>query len=115
MRGAFRRSRMIEWPLINPDPAAAPAIDALQFLIWTFPFASVNYVLSTALTATDDQKARAWMLGVEAVFNIALNGILIPLYSFYGACVATLMTQAGLTGAMSVRYQRTPTQPRVES
>lgn len=103
--------------LIDPNPAAAPAIDALQFLIWTFPFASVNYVLSTALTATDNQKALAWMLGVAAVFNIALNGVLIPVYSFYGACAATLLAQAGLTGAMSMRYLRqgTPTQPRVES
>ena len=92
--------------LIDPDPAAAPAIDALQILIWTFPFASVNYLLSTALTATDDQKALAWMLGAAAVFNIALNGVLIPLYSFYGACAATLLTEAGLTGAMSLRYLR---------
>ncbi len=86
-------------------------------MICTFPFASVNYLLSTALTATDDQKALAWMLGVAAVFNIALNGVLIPLYSFYGACAATLLTQAGLTGAMSVRYirQGTRPQPRVEA
>ena len=92
--------------LMDPDPAAAPAIDALQLLIWTFPFASINYLLSTALTATDDQKALAWMLGIAAVFNIALNGALIPLYSLYGACVATLLTQAGLTAAMGLRYVR---------
>lgn len=103
--------------LLDPDPAAEPAIRALQLLTWTFPFSSVNYLLSTALTATDDQKALAWMLGVAAVFNIALNGVLIPLYSLYGACVATLLTQAGLTGAMSLRYARqgTHTLPSVES
>ncbi len=92
--------------LMDPDPAAAPAIDALRVLIWTFPFACVNYLLSTALTATDDQKALAWMLGIAAFFNIALNGVLIPLYSLYGACVATLLTQAGITAAMSARYRR---------
>ncbi len=98
--------------VIDSDPAAAPAIGALQFLIWTFPFASVNYLLSTALTAADDQKILAWMLGAAAVFNIALNGILIPSFSFYGACVATLLTQAGLTGLMSVRYVRKRVQPQ---
>ena len=92
--------------LMDPDPASAPAIGALQVLIWTFPFACVNYLLSTALTATDDQKALAWMLGIAAVFNIALNGALIPLYSLYGASVATLLTQAGITAAMGLRYRR---------
>ncbi len=92
--------------LIDPDPAAAPAVGALRVLIWTFPFACVNYLLSTALTSTDDQKALAWMLGAAAVFNIALNGVLIPLYSLYGACVATLLTQVGITGAMSIRYRQ---------
>ena len=46
------------------------------------------------------------MLGAAAVFNIALNSALIPLYSLYGACVATLLTQAGITAAMSLRYAR---------
>ena len=90
--------------LLEPDPSAAPAVGALRLLAWTFPFASVNYLLSTALTATDDQKALAWMLGAAAVFNIGLNGVLIPLYSLYGACIATLLTQAGITVAMGLRY-----------
>jgi len=91
--------------LMDPDPTAAPAGYALQLLVWTFPFASVNYLLSTALTATDDQKALAWMLGIAALLNIALNSFLIPMYSLYGACVATLVTEAGITAVMFVRYR----------
>ena len=92
--------------LLEPDPAAAPAVGALRILIWTFPFSSANFLLSTALTATDDQKALAWILGAAAAFNIALNGVLIPVYSLYGACIATLFTQLGILGAMGWRYAR---------
>jgi O-antigen/teichoic acid export membrane protein len=93
-------------PLLEPDPSAAPAISIMQILMWTFPFSAVNYLLSTSMTARDDQKALAWMLGAAAVFNISLNAILIPLYTYYGACVATLTTQVLITGVMFGRYIR---------
>ncbi len=95
-------------PLLDPDPASAPAIQILQLLIWTFPFSAVNYLLSTSMTATDDQKALAWMLGAAAVFNISLNALLIPSYSYFGAGFATLSTQIAISAAMLWRYFRRP-------
>ena len=100
--------------ILEPGPDAVPASRALQLLVWTFPFAGVNYLFSTALTAADDQVALAWILGVAALLNIGLNSLLIPFYSLYGACIATLITQLSITLAMILRYRRlqygTPTQ-----
>jgi len=93
-------------PILEPDPSSAPAIGILQVLIWTFPFSAVNFLLSTSMTAMADQKALAWMLGSAAVFNVTLNAILIPSFSYFGASVATLTTQILITGAMMLRYKR---------
>ena len=46
-----------------------------------------------------------WMLGAAVVFNIALNLVLIPKYSLYGASYATLLTQVLVMCAMLIRYQ----------
>jgi O-antigen/teichoic acid export membrane protein len=90
--------------LIDPSPEFTPAASALQILCWTFPFMCINNVINTTLIATDDQRAAATLLGGAVVGNIVLNFSLIPIYSFYGACVATLLTEAGITIAMGLRY-----------
>ena len=90
--------------IFESGPSAEPAALALQILVWTFPLSSVNYLFSTALTAANDQVILAWLLGIAVIFNLALNAILIPEYSLYGACVATLLTQAGVSISMGVRY-----------
>lgn len=90
--------------LMDPSPEFAGAASALQILCWTFPFMCVNNVINATLVAADDQRAAAIVLGAAVVGNIGLNLGLIPLYSFYGACVATLLTEVGITGAMIARY-----------
>lgn len=90
--------------LMDPDPEFTPAARALQILCWTFPFMCLNNVINTTLVAADDHRAAAALLGGAVVCNIALNFGLIPLYSFYGACVATLLTEVAITAAMGTRY-----------
>ncbi|MEM8487973.1 MAG: flippase [Bacteroidota bacterium] len=92
--------------ILEKGPAAIPATKALRILVWTFPFASVNYLYSTALTAADDQNVLAWILGIAVLFNISLNAVLIPTHSLYGASFATLLTQLFVMLAMIIRYRR---------
>jgi O-antigen/teichoic acid export membrane protein len=100
---------------IDPTPEAAPAVLALQILVWSFPFSSLAYLLVTALTAMNEQTSLAWMLGLAAAFNIALNAALIPAYSLYGACVATLVTQGLLVLVMTWRYLKATTEETPEA
>ena len=36
---------------------------------------------------------KTFIMGLVAFFNIALNIYLIPIYSFYGACISTLISE----------------------
>ena len=86
--------------------SARPATTSLQILVWMFPFAGINYLLATSLTAANDQVRIAWILGVTVILNVVLNLMLIPHYSLYGACIATLVTQMCLSVAMFIRYRQ---------
>lgn len=90
--------------LVDTGAHAEPAILALQILVWSFPFSSIGYLLVTALTAIDDQIRLAFTLALAAAVNVALNLALIPIWSLYGACAATLITQGLLVVAMLSRY-----------
>ena len=93
--------------LLDAEQLSGPTPRVLQILAWTFPFACINYLFTTSLTATHDQKALAWILGAAALLNLGLNGVLITMYSLYGACATALMTQIGITVALGLRIRRT--------
>ena len=65
---------------------------ALQILIWAVLFGSINYILLDLLIAIDRQILNIWAMGVGAVVNVVLNLILIPIMSFTGAAIATVVT-----------------------
>ena len=92
--------------LLTGGEVFAPAAEALKILAWAAPFMAINYVLSVTLNASDDQNRLAWVLGGAALFNVALNFVVIPLYSFYGACASTLATEALITMLLGLRYLR---------
>lgn len=92
--------------LLTGGTTFEPAAQALQILAWAAPFVSLNYVLSVTMNAADDQRLLAWVLGVAALFNLAVNFILIPRYSFFGASAATVATEALITLALGIRYAR---------
>ncbi len=69
---------------------------ALQILIWFLPFSYVNSVTQYVLIAIDQQRflTRAFLIGVT--FNIVANLIVIPLYSYKGAAVVTILSEWAL-------------------
>ncbi len=77
---------------------------ALRILIWAFPFTSLAYLLSTSLTALNQQKFLALALGITALLNLILNYFLISEYQIWGACLATIVTQSILSVILFWKY-----------
>ncbi|MEW5949633.1 MAG: flippase [Thermodesulfobacteriota bacterium] len=67
---------------------------ALQVLIWAEGFVFVNYLCGHLLNMIDKQKIFTKVVVVTTIFNVMLNLILIPKYSYMGAGVATLLSEA---------------------
>ena len=72
---------------------------ALQILIWSIVFGSINSVLLSLLISINRQKLTTLSTGVCAIVNITLNFILIPTLSYNGAAIATVVTNVVLFGA----------------
>jgi O-antigen/teichoic acid export membrane protein len=72
--------------------AFAGSATALQILIWTLVFTSINIVLLYLLTSVGKQKLNTLSSALCAVINISLNFILIPIISYNGAAIATVAT-----------------------
>jgi O-antigen/teichoic acid export membrane protein len=69
---------------------------ALQFLIWFLPLSFVNSVTQYVLIAIDQQRflTKAFLIGVS--FNVAANLVAIPLWSYKGAAVVTVLSEFAL-------------------
>jgi O-antigen/teichoic acid export membrane protein len=66
---------------------------ALQILIIAQAIAFITYILGTSLNAMNREKAFTLVLASLAVFNLVLNFIFIPRYSYVGASITTVMTE----------------------
>lgn len=69
------------------------SVIALQILIWAVVFMFVNYLIGFLLNSINKQKLFTLTTGICALFNIILNFILIPYYSYKGAAFATVFTE----------------------
>jgi len=69
---------------------------ALQLLIGFLPLSFVNSVTQYVLIAIDQQRflTKAFLIGVT--FNVAANLIAIPLFSYKGAAVVTILSELAL-------------------
>lgn len=69
---------------------------ALQLLIFFFPFSCINQVTQYVLIAIDQQRylTRAFLIGVT--FNVVMNLIFIPVYSYKAAAVVTIFSEIAL-------------------
>ena len=69
---------------------------ALQLIIWFLPFSFVNSVTQYVLIAIDQQRflTKAFLIGVT--FNIVANLIFIPIFSYQGAAVVTILSELAL-------------------
>jgi len=68
------------------------AATAFNILIVAEIFIFLTIILGQFIVAANKQKVFAYIGGIGAFVNIALNFILIPKYSLYGAGIATLIT-----------------------
>lgn len=71
----------------------APSVIALQILIWASVLSFINHTPATYLTSTNKQRTLMIFTFMGAILNIILNFILIPLYSYRGAAIATVATE----------------------
>ena len=65
----------------------------LNILIWTICFIFVNGNASAVLNASHKEYSVTKICGAAALLNIVLNLIFIPKYSYYGASVATVLSE----------------------
>lgn len=71
----------------------AEAGEVLKILIWTVCFLFINGACSMILNASRRETAVTKIYCLAALFNVALNFILIPHFSVYGASVATVISE----------------------
>lgn len=69
------------------------ATAALQWLAWSFPCFTVLAIFYNALYAVDRGKALVTIFGVTLLFNVSLNLVFIPLYSFNAAAALTTLSE----------------------
>jgi len=69
------------------------SIIILQILSLYLPIRFVNHAIGYTLSSVNKEYLRAFSAAIAAGFNIFLNLILIPRYSFIGAAIATVLTE----------------------
>ena len=72
------------------------AAPALRVLAVGIVFMFVNNAFIGALNSADRQVSFTWAAFWSMVINLALNGVLIPLFGYMGAAVATVLTEIAL-------------------
>lgn len=77
-----------------------PSIFALQVLIWTIVITFCGAAFVKLFEASGRQMVITKVTGVGVAVNIVLNLILIPLYSFIGASIATVLTEMVVVGSI---------------
>ena len=75
----------------------------VQILIWTVSFLFINGAASILLNAIDKEKTVTKVYIIAALFNVALNFILIPHMSYDGAAIATVASEILIT-VLTVYY-----------
>jgi len=91
--GIVLAPRIIDW-IYDPSffPTGKEAILAFQILIGTAGIIFLATPLIQILIVSNHQNKLFWVTLSGAVVNVALNLILIPKYSLYGAAIATVIT-----------------------
>lgn len=69
------------------------ASGVLKILIWTVCFLFVNGACTLILNASHEEYSVTKIYLAAAVFNVALNLVLIPKYSLYGASASTILSE----------------------
>ena len=70
------------------------SVIALQILIWAVVFLFINHVVGNFLYAIDKDYMWSFSAGISLLLNVILNFILIPTFSYIGASLSTVITEA---------------------
>lgn len=93
-----------------------PTVLAFQIMASVLFLRFVDHTLGTTLTAIDLHGRRALAMALMAAFNMGLNLLLIPRFSYLGAAIASVATEIGFFILLLV-FVRTrlpnPIQPRM--
>lgn len=92
--------------LLLSDPEYADAAPVLNILTVALAFIFLGALFSNVIIALKQQKALAYIYGCGAAFNVALNFVIIPRYSYFGAAASTLATECLVTLLMVVVIYR---------
>lgn len=66
---------------------------ALQIVLFSFVMIALNVIFNFTLIAIGKQSQLVWINGICAVFNVIANLIVIPMYGFLGAALATVASE----------------------
>ena len=67
--------------------------NALKILIWVIPIIYLTYVFRILLISINKQKLLIIILSICMIFNITINILLIPYFSYLGSSLATVLTE----------------------
>ena len=85
---------LIAYPLIRVlyTEAFLPSAIALQILIWDSPLLMFSAFCGNITTVIGEERSAARIYSINALANIILNAIFIPLFGYIGASVVTVIT-----------------------
>jgi O-antigen/teichoic acid export membrane protein len=78
---------------VTYGPEFYGSVVALQVLIWATSVMFVNQLLSSTYIASGNQNIMVKLSALAALLNVGLNFVLIPIYSYTGASIATFVTE----------------------
>ena len=73
-------------------PEYAPAASTLSVLIWTLCLLFVTTICNLLLNASHKEVTVTKIYGIAAAFNIILNLVMIPRFSYIGAAITTVLS-----------------------
>ncbi|MBR4396571.1 MAG: flippase, partial [Methanobrevibacter sp.] len=83
----------------------------VQILIWTVSFLYINGAATILLNAIDKEKTVTKIYILAAIFNVCVNLILIPIYSYDGAAIATVLSEILITALTLYHIFKTDYKP----
>ena len=86
---------------------------AMQILIWAVIFLFINGVATSLLNSIGKEFSVTKIYIIAAIFNVALNYLLIPKYTYIGASVATVLSEILILGLMLHAISKTDYKPDV--
>ena len=85
----------------------------MQILIWTVVFLFINGVATSLLNSIGKEFDVTKIYVIAAIFNIVVNYILIPEYTYIGASVATVLSEILILGLMMYSISKTEYKPDI--